>query len=258
MLVTLLGLTAGSLAQERQTFTLRHRPAAELVEPLRDLLGPSARVAAFNETLVVVAPAADLALAADLVARFDQPRRMLRIHVDQDLARTGDALSIDGSARVRLPGGPGRARLDATATERWHEQRVSQFLLVLNGEAARIAVGRSIPVTQRYLALCRRYGYLIETVEYHSVTTGFEVRPELLEEQVRLEMVPYMAFLADSQAREVVFQELATRVRVPLDRWYELGGHLADQDEVSRTILGAGEEKRQTRSTVRVLVELAE
>jgi len=65
-----------------------------------------------------------------------------------------------------------------------------------------------------------------------------------------------MAFQDQVRPYEIQFQELTTRVNVPLGQWFDLGGTMANQDEVSREILGTAKRSGESSGQVRVRVEL--
>lgn len=277
-LIVLLAIqlfSAASAGAETRIFHLTNRPAADIVDTVRALVGEDARVAAADHSLFVNASPAELSAVAEMIGVLDRPPAMLRIAVaqnrdssdeDTQIATSGN-VSIGSSTvilgRSDLPsrergslGGHDRLRVGATSTRYRESRHAEQFVATLEGRPARISVGRRIPFAERWLLLARRHAQVVETIRYESVDTGFEVRPELVGSQVQLSIYPFMAFQDPQQPCEIVFQELEATVRVPLGEWYDLGGTMAGRDEVSREILGFGNRGGEGGGLVRVKVDL--
>lgn len=263
---------------EMRLFELQHRPVGELAEMVRSLLGEEARVATDRNTLVVNASPSALDEVARLVDSYDRSKQMLRVTIEQGKTLSGHERGVSTSGRLqnddsRIVIGPsgkkspeggstiivdsGQNRLKLRGTDsRYRESRqVSQFVSVLEGEPALVSVGRAVPFTSQMLTYWRQHPGFIATTSYENVDTGFEVLPTLYNGMVEIEVRPFMASLDRDNPQQIVFHELATKVNVPVGAWYELGGHMQAQDDLSREILGAGRGSAQNGSSVRVKVE---
>jgi type II secretory pathway component GspD/PulD (secretin) len=272
------GAFPAAVSAEMRLFELQHRPVGELAEIVRSLLGEEARVAAYRNTLVVNASPSALDEVAHLVASYDRSKQMLRVTIDQgktfseherEVSASGRLLNDDsrivlGSSGEKPPEdgstiivNSGQNRLELRGTDsRYRESRqVSQFVSVLEGEPALVSVGRAVPFTSQMLTYCRQHPGFVATTSYKNVDTGFEVLPTLYNGMVEMEVRPFMAFLDRDNPQQIVFHELATKVSIPVGTWYELGGHVQNQDGLSREILGAGRGGAQNGSSVRVKVE---
>ena len=65
-----------------------------------------------------------------------------------------------------------------------------------------------------------------------------------------------MAFVdATRHSQQIRFSELAARVRIPVDTWFDLGGTMSSRDEVSREILGTARREGEEGGGIRVRVE---
>ena len=284
LLVTLISLLfscwviATPASAEMRIFELQHRPVAELAEMVRNLLGEGARVAAYHNSLAVNAPPAALDEVARLVASYDRAGQMLRIIIEQGKTSSGHESELSASGRLQkdrnklvfgpskqdLPGhhtsvliGSGQNRLKVRGENRSQRdsRQVRQFVSVLEGEPALISVGRAVPFTSRLLTYCRQHPGFIETTSYEHVDTGFEVLPQVYHDKVALEVSPFMAFLDPDHPQQIIFHELGTKVTIPFDTWYELGGHGHLEDGLSGEILGGSRDSDQTGSSIRVKVE---
>ena len=276
-IIMILAWVVPALA-ETSIVELQHRRAVEVAEAVRAVLGDEVKVNAVDHSLVIHGEPSQLAAAAELIAHLDHPPRMLRVFVAQDRESAQQGSAVDGSGSVTVgsatvtvghPDAPphagatvqtgdgNRLQVGTEAFSRLETRSVEQFVVTLEGEAARISVGRRIPVTERWLNLARRHHpQVLTSMHYESLETGFAVQPELFGEMVQLSIQPFMAFQDPRQMQEIVFQELTTRVTIRLGQWFDLGGSMAGQDEVSREILAAGRQTGTTSSSIRVRVEL--
>lgn len=267
-----------SVSADMRIFELQHRPVGELAEIVRTLLSEEAKVAAYQNTLVVNASPAELQEVARLVATYDRAKQMLRVTIEQGKSsldaksdigvsgkiQDGDTRIVLGRSGERLTGSDSLIKINSSnnhlniraSDNSYRESRqVSQFVSVLEGEPALISVGRAVPFTSQMLSYCRRHPEFIETISYQNVDTGFEILPVMYNDMVDLEIRPFMAFLDSRNPQQIVFHELSTKVRIPAGAWYELGGHMQTQDSLSREILGAGKGNAENDSSIRVRVE---
>lgn len=242
LLIGFVLLLCGSAAaqDEVRVVELRHRDAADLLPPLREMLGDGVRASAFEGKLLLRGSGEALASAEDLVRALDVPRPVLRVSVHQDASRTGIVRRLGTAA-----GGPGPQSERRLSTS---ERRAQQSLQVLDGEKALIVVGREVPFTHDILAVAGRHVAVQREVVYREATTGFVVRPRLQGEEVLVEVTPHMTLFSGDREDALDFHRLATTVRIPLGEWYNLAAHLESGDEVSRSILtlraGGGETDR--------------
>lgn len=273
-ILTVLLLSAVFARAESRIFHLQNRPAADIVETVRAVLGNDAKVVAADDRLLVNAAPDELSAVAELLGVIDRPPAMLRISVAQshDVSMGGGQAGASGSVSIGSstvvigrPDTPLRGRryddrdhlrIGASSSHHQEYRRAEQFVVTLEGHPARISVGRRIPFTERWLLLAHHHAHVLETIRYESVDTGFEVLPDLLGAQVQLHIYPFMAFQDPQQPCEIRFQELTTTVRIPLGEWYDLGGTMAGRDEVSREILGGGIDEEGQGGLVRIKVEL--
>ena len=272
------GVFPEQASAEMRLFELQHRPVGELAEMVRSLLGEEARVATDRNTLVVNASPSALDEVARLVDSYDRSKQMLRVTIEQGKTLSGHERGVSTSGRLqnddsRIVIGPsgkkspeggstiivdsGQNRLKLRGTDsRYRESRqVSQFVSVLEGEPALVSVGRAVPFTSQMLTYWRQHPGFIATTSYENVDTGFEVLPTLYNGMVEIEVRPFMASLDRDNPQQIVFHELATKINIPVGAWYELGGHMQAQDDLSREILGAGRGSMQNGSSVRLKVE---
>ncbi|MCG5511824.1 hypothetical protein [Ectothiorhodospira shaposhnikovii] len=169
-LVLLLPGIAGAAVPTAQVITLEHRPAEEILPLIEPLLGPRDVITGSGFTLIVRSRTQTLAEIQRVIADLDTPPRNLYISV-----RRGSANQDAAPALPMAPEPPRIAR--RTTTDRGVEH---QTLRVLEGHAAFIRSGESIPVGSQRLVPVPG-GFALETsVEYRDLGRGFLVRPRLL------------------------------------------------------------------------------
>jgi hypothetical protein len=81
----------------------------------------------------------------------------------------------------------------------------------------------------------QRYAEVVQSTEFHDITTGFAVIPHYSGDEVEMEIMPRIAGISSNGI--VDFEALSTRVRVKPGQWFDLGGTMQVRDEVSRAIL---------------------
>ncbi|HKK02131.1 MAG TPA: secretin N-terminal domain-containing protein [Desulfuromonadales bacterium] len=245
-------------ADSVEVIPIHHRSAAELLPVVRQMLGKTGTASAYDHQLVVKAPRKQLTAMEKLIEKLDIPRPLLRIDVWQGVADAGvsegasidahndkDAVRFGTEASAGGPGNPsGRFGYQIGNTQHGTEQ----VLHVLDGKQALITVGKEVPFTSAFAVMSGNKSGYAEQRTLRKVTTGFWVRPHLTGQDVELQIMPHLSSQEPGASDIVDSQHVATTVRVPLGRWYNLGGELRDSDPLSRAIVqwqaGAGAEER--------------
>lgn len=71
----------------------------------------------------------------------------------------------------------------------------SEYLNVMDGAPAFIAVGQSVPFTEVWTNYLRRYTQVRQAVHYRDIVTGFSVVPRRVGNEVELEITPRLSSL---------------------------------------------------------------
>lgn len=253
---------------EVRVIPLKHHMAEELIPVLRPLLAPGESITGMDTRLVVRASRATQSQINHALGELDRPRRNLRISVRHggDRYEQRDAIGAAGEVRqgnTRIvvtgagsgsittgPTGPDSAvRLHAGHQVHTTRDSSIQTLVVLDGGRGYLRIGESIPQVQTFLALAGHRLQAIAGIQYQDVTTGFDVEPRLLGEQVHLVISPRLAFRSAQGAEIVNFQELRTTVTMKPGEWTEVGSAVGAANEVNRQIFStrrlSGEETSQ-------------
>ncbi len=251
LMLFLLGFGQCSFAQEKiEVITLNYRSAAEILPLIQPLVGQDGAVTGLQNRLVIRTSAQKMQQIKSVIASLDSKPRRLMITVRQNTTR--DALAQEASVygsvgsehgRVSIPQTPGKAgakievgsRQDhvgakITSTRDIENSADVQNIQVLEGNAAFIRAGQSVPVQSRTVVRGRHGTTVVEDTQYQDVTSGFYVLPRVSGTQVTLEINPQRNTLGNQGAVNV--QQASTVVSGRLGEWIELGG-VGQQSESS-------------------------
>ncbi|BBL76413.1 secretin N-terminal domain-containing protein [Methylomagnum ishizawai] len=201
------------------TIEVYHRPAEELAELIRPLLGPFETVVPARNQLILKASPERVGEIRSLLDQIDRSPHRLLITVIQGSNLSKDALDTGLGLQGRA--GPGGAGIGLGGHSYRLENRdaagATQQVQTLDGAAASIQAGSQIPVPTQSM-----YGY--GGIDYRPVTTGFSVTPKLMGGQVLIDISPWSDRPSRDQGGVIATQGLHTQVKAALGEWIELGG----------------------------------
>jgi len=260
-------------ADETRIIQLKYRTARDIIPVIRPLIGPDDALSGIDYRLIIRTSERNFKDIDRILGRLDVAQRSLRITVEQMAAGTDTSTSqslsgetrTGGDARITLPAKPSGDRglvvqkngLRYRANDRSTTTKTAntQTIVTLDGQAAYIRVGQSVPYVKKIIGLSRNHPAITQGVVLHDVTTGFEVVPHVHGDRVRVEITPRLATLQNPATGLADFQELATTVDVRLGEWIDLGAIVGDHDEVGRAILDSSAMQTGERRTVRLKIE---
>lgn len=245
-------------ATEFKIITLQHRFADELLPIIQPLAGEDGVVTGMQNQLIIRTSPENMAEIEQVIASMDVARSNLKITVNRQNNLDSTQHGVDVSGRKRIGNVaistnryPRQARdgvqIDIQNNSSTTKQNNQQFINVVDGEFAFIQVGQSVPFTQEWRTFTHRYTHIKRTTEFIEVSTGFAVRPRSIGGQIELDITPRIAQL--NQQGFIDFEALRTVVRVNKGEWFDLGGAMQRNDEVSRAILSF-KNKAQTQNNV--------
>lgn len=194
--------------------------APEEVMPIaRSLLSPEGRISfdARTHALVVVDRPAAVARIRDMLARLDRPAVNLVVQVRRRRPAAGQADAAGLSGRLKAPGDEGR--VDLARRRRAQAASDTQRVVVASGAAAYIASGVALPA-----------GAAGRSDGYRQFDTGLMVTPVLRGDHVVVRVASTASAPAAPATGAGHASSAATEVRLPLGRWVEIGGILAETD----------------------------
>ncbi len=199
----------------------RYRPAEELAELLRPLLGAFETIIPANGQLIVKASPERIAEIRAVLGEIDKSPHRLLVSVIQgsnlSLDTLNAGLSIRGNSSTGVQASGHLYQLQGQDTG-----GATQQVQTLDGGTATIQAGElaPVPTVSGY-----GYGYGVG-IDYRPVTTGFTVKPRLLsgQGQVLVEVDPWSERPGQAQGGSIAVQGAHVQVRAALGEWVEIGG----------------------------------
>lgn len=219
------------------TIALRHRDAEELIPLLRPVAAGLVLTGQAG-TLIVRGPRARIEELRAVLATLDVPVRTLLVSLRQGSLDEIDAAGAGASGGVET--GPDGAHVVGRVTVEHYGTRgrddTVQTVRVLDGREAYIAIGRTVPVPQRYgAAVGPRGGVAAEVgLDYRDASTGYLVRPRVAGDRVTVEIAPRSVRAGADGGFDTA--SLNTTLSGRLGTWLLIGGSVearrADRDAV--------------------------
>jgi hypothetical protein len=120
----------------------------------------------------------------------------------------------------------GRAR----STQSGRSGGITQTVQVLEGNAALIRLGVSVPIRNREIT--SGPGGVVQqrdSVEYRDVDTGFYAQPRVHDNQVTIQLATRRDSVTDNRRGSIQIQRVESVVSGRLGEWIEVGGILQDE-----------------------------
>ena len=263
LLFALLMMSFSAFAEtEFKIITLQHLFASDLLPIVEPMVGADGVANGMNNQLIVRAAPERMREIEVIVAKLDVARvnRKITVKASNYVQTQQERTEANGAVKVgkvtvandgRAAPNTGRVEVDRNSSN--STQDSNQFVSVLDGERAFIRVGQSVPFTQEWVTITRRYVQIERTTDWQEISTGFAVRPRTVGNQVELEITPRIAKLNSSGY--IDFEDLKTTLRVNLGDWVDIGGTMQSNDDVSRKILGLQNISSQQKSNLVIKVE---
>jgi type II secretory pathway component GspD/PulD (secretin) len=224
-------------AQSLEVIDLKYRTAAEVIPVLQPLLESGGALTGQDYKLFVRASGANVAQLRRALSEIDrQPRQFLvavrratRQQIERERASVGAVIGNRGAS----------VALSTSDSEARRESNGVASVNVIEGNAAFIATGQSVPVITSVLIGGGKRPRLGVSNSYRDLRSGFTVTPRLAGEQVVLEIEQQ----AEHQATDgsgIRTQSLATQIGGKLGEWLPLGGVSESARTQNSGIAGGG------------------
>lgn len=252
ILIGLLLVSTLLPASELRTWDLRHRNAAEMIPLLKPMLESDDAISGSGYTLIVRSSKENLAQLDAIIARLDTAPRMLLITVAQDGQQQQE------KSGASLSGSTTEPQLRIHSSRRRSDEAGNQQLQVLEGHWATIRSGQAIPQVMQQSQQGLYSSTVTQSIEYRNVESGFEVRPTLVGETVRLDIRPFRARPSPQGGGVIEQQEIVTTVSGRPGEWIDLGGVAEEQNREGTGIIYSTRKREQLTRNVRIKVEIVE
>jgi len=241
-----------------EVIPVNNRPASEIQPLLMPLLESTDQIVANGDSLIVKTTPERLQTITNIIHKLDNPLNNLQITVIQNRNITAAQLNAGVGFDVNVPWQhPGQATGGVTGYYNQlngrNNRQDTQTIRTLEGVPAHIRAGNVVPITS-YQTYRDGYGYPYESrsTQLVEATTGFEVTPRLVGQQVILDVLPWSDRF-DAQG-QIQTQETNTSIRANLGEWVEIGG--VDESEQSSGNNGFGYNRRSAQKNLRILVKV--
>ncbi|WP_428634379.1 secretin N-terminal domain-containing protein [Sedimenticola sp.] len=211
---------------------LNSRPVAEVIPILKPFIDKDGSIAGMNNQLIIRTSPDNLVEIKQILRRIDQPPRMLQISVRQSAgnqisqrATQADVNTLLGKHAKVIVGRPqdNDLRLQMKQARTQSAQDATHTLQVLEGHAAFIDTGQSVPVPEQTTIVQNNTIHQQMTTRYKNVTSGFYVIPRVNGSIVTLEITPYMSRTGTTRG-QYELQQAHSVVSGKLGEWITLGG----------------------------------
>lgn len=204
-----------------EVIPLVNRPASEILPLLSPLVDNDTQLIDNGSNMLVKTAPYRMVEIRAIIKQLDVRQSNLLITVIQSNQTSADELNAAASARLNIPvtdpsksGGQIFGHIYQTQ-DKYSDQN-TQTIRTLEGVPARIKIGNAYP-RQNFSV----YGYPT-TTEFTEATTGFEVIPRLVGQQVILSVAPWSDKM--NGRGQIETQNAQATIRINLGVWVDLGG----------------------------------
>ncbi len=247
------GLCIGASEMISRVYELKHTGVEKIIPVINSLTETDTKVETLNNRIIIHASPETQKKIAVLIDKIDIPRSTLLIRVRHssngiaNAIRTGNHVS---KAPAKTSGRLGNS-----------QKSTIQQILVQDGADAFIVKGEDIPYSSELSMVSGRHQGFSRKIAYKEVRTGFLVRPVLQGKMVEVEIVPFNENIRGNFSPNidtppsVRYQKAGTKLRVPLNSWFELAGTSQNfqQDDVSTVRWQTG--KNYHKSSIWIKIE---
>jgi type II secretory pathway component GspD/PulD (secretin) len=243
-----------------EVITVYNRPASELRPLLLPLLENTDQIVANGDSLIVKTEQERLETITNLIRKLDNPLNNLLITVIQSRDATAEQLNAGVGFDVNVPlNNPGNT---SGRVEGYYNQfqgrnnnQNAQTIRTLEGVPAHIKAGNVVPITN-YQVYQDGYGYPYQSrsTQLIEATTGFEVTPRLIGQQVELDVAPWSDRF--NRNGQIETQSANTTIRANLGEWVDLGGIEESGQSSGNSNFNYNQQSRQNNLHILVKVDV--
>ncbi len=254
VVLALFAHVAHAVDHRLEVFDLKHRPAAQIAPIVQPLLNDGEAVQAHGFELILRAAPGTIEQVRSLVQRLDRvPQRLLVSVRQSDTAQTAER---DAEARLTARPGHSSGSVRAYATNDREQGAVTQQIQVLEGNAAFISFGQSVPTNDRTVIIGPGGTAVQDSSRYRDVTSGFYVLPQVTGDLVHLQISPHRDTLSRDGGGIINTQRADTVVESRLGQWIEIGGTVERRSDTGEGIVYSTRGRTEQQGRIEVKVDL--
>lgn len=264
-LFLLLATMCAQAATDFKIITLQHRFAEDILPMIQPLAGEDGVITGMQNQIIVRVSPDRMTEIERAIANLDTTQQNLKITVSHQNNSNiaNDNLNVSGRKRIgnvevttnRYPYNNRQNGIQIGVQKQQSTTRSNgnQFINMMDGGTGFIRVGQSVPFTQEWVNYMQRYIHVQRTTEFVEITTGFAVSARSIGNEVEVEITPRIAQL--NKQGFIDFEELSTIVRVNKGEWFDLGGTMQQNDEVSRAILSQQHTRQSQENHLEIRID---
>jgi hypothetical protein len=242
-------------AEEITILPLHHQLPEQVLPTLEPLVSDGGSIVGAGNQLFVRTTPENLIELQKVLAAIDQPMRRLLISVRQgndSRAQTRERLLHQG--RIQLGQQP-HVEMNGVIQDgqQTGNTQTTQQVQTVEGSAARIYLGQSLPVPMHQMVMGKHQAILTESIQYVDIGTGFTAQPRLSGNQVILSITPSQQQLSGNQIEQA---SLSTTISGPIGEWISLGGGDVTSQHQLNGLAGSSQQQTSRQQQVWLKVDL--
>ncbi len=238
-------------AMKLEIIPLQHRLVSDIVPILQPLLVEGGSLSGMNNQLIIKTTPQNLRELIKTLTIIDRPLRSLKISVRYDTQgqHQGREHGIDGyydTRNIHIETNKSSSQDQASVTVRGKDRAISYhnwrtesqnsdddvyFVRTIEGQAAWIRAGKTVPIPERTIVLHPYGSDVYDSVQYRDISSGFYVISNLNGDRVTLTISPQRSQTNDAYAGRVETQEAQMTITGKLGQWISLSGISEQYDE---------------------------
>ncbi len=251
------GVVASEPELQNRTYSIRDMDLDEARTMFASTLTPRGKVYALRQQrkILVQDVPTGLRRADELYALLNAPEPNVRIEFSSNEVSSDSYRGFDPNVTIH----GNRIRVGAIYNDQMSSgnSMSQQFLLVRNGGAASMEIGRWVPVPTYFYHYCLGLGLIPAEVRYEFIGRALQVRPQIQGNLIDLEITPVLSALIDHKPTTIELRTLATRVTVQNGSTMQIGGFDSADDDFNRRFFAVDRGSRSSAGsfTVRATIE---
>ncbi len=244
-------------AEEIVILPLHHRLPEQVLPTLEPLVEPGGSIVGAGNQLFVRTSPENLLDLQKVLQAIDQPLRRVLISVRQGNGsnQQNQALQIE-QGNIHL-GKQSQININGVVRqgERSASQQTTQQVQTVEGSAAQIYLGQSLPIAMRQVWLDHGQPTITDSVQYVDIGTGFSAQPRINGNNVFLTISPLQQQMNGSN---IEHSSLNTTISGQLGQWLSIGGSNITSTQQQHGLAGAASQQGAQQQQVWLKVELLE
>ena len=260
-------LASAASAMLTESFSLRHRPAENILPLVKQFLHPDGAITGSGYKLIIKTTGSNMDQLKEIITELDIKLKTLRISISTDRKafenqqqiavniESGIAPSTNSPGVQKIVVGKGAkhkvtTRVFSTATR--SNQPVAQHVQLLEGQWAKISTGSAVPYTERNT---NPDGTVTETIHYQKRSSSFKVRAHTKGNNVYLTLRPEIEQASKEGGGKTIYQNVDTSITTQMNKWTGIAGSNIKSERTSQGLLHSTQRQHELEREIFVKVE---